>query len=325
MPRPRWSRFTTALAALVGVAVVLTGGVTAAHADPSVAEIERQIDEDWNKLEPVIEKHNATRQELAAKRKQADALAKRIKPLQVQVDQAMDKVGALAARAYKGENLSTVNAMLGSRSPSELMGQLELLDRFAQTQQKDVQQVAQLRDELVRQKEPLDTLVAQLTRTEAQLAAKKKQINAEIDRLQKLRIKVYGNGGGGPLRPAPCPATYPGGAAGVAVKFACAQIGKPYVWGADGPDSYDCSGLVLAAWAKAGVSLPHNAAQQRRVTKTVSRGDLRPGDLVFYYSDLHHVGMYVGGGWVVHASQAGVPVKMKKVDDGPIHSFGRPG
>ncbi|MFI7519324.1 C40 family peptidase [Micromonospora globbae] len=325
MPRPRWSRFTTALAALVGVAVVLTGGVTAAHADPSVAEIERQIDEDWNKLEPVIEKHNATRQELAAKRKQADTLAKRIKPLQVQVDQAMDKVGALAARAYKGENLSTVNAMLGSRSPSELMGQLELLDRFAQTQQKDVQQVAQLRDELVRQKEPLDTLVAQLTRTEAQLAAKKKQINAEIDRLQKLRIKVYGNGGGGPLRPAPCPATYPGGAAGVAVKFACAQIGKPYVWGADGPDSYDCSGLVLAAWAKAGVSLPHNAAQQRRVTKTVSRGDLRPGDLVFYYSDLHHVGMYVGGGWVVHASQAGVPVKMKKVDDGPIHSFGRPG
>ncbi|MEV5691088.1 NlpC/P60 family protein [Micromonospora globbae] len=325
MPRPRWSRFTTALAALVGVAVVLTGGVTAAHADPSVAEIERQIDEDWNKLEPVIEKHNATRQELAAKRKQADALAKRIKPLQVQVDQAMDKVGALAARAYKGENLSTVNAMLGSRSPSELMGQLELLDRFAQTQQKDVQQVAQLCDELVRQKEPLDTLVAQLTRTEAQLAAKKKQINAEIDRLQKLRIKVYGNGGGGPLRPAPCPATYPGGAAGVAVKFACAQIGKPYVWGADGPDSYDCSGLVLAAWAKAGVSLPHNAAQQRRVTKTVSRGDLRPGDLVFYYSDLHHVGMYVGGGWVVHASQAGVPVKMKKVDDGPIHSFGRPG
>jgi len=325
VPRPRWSRFTTALAALVGVAVVLTGGVTAAHADPSVAEIERQIDEDWNKLEPVIEKHNATRQELAAKRKQADTLAKRIKPLQVQVDQAMDKVGALAARAYKGENLSTVNAMLGSRSPSELMGQLELLDRFAQTQQKDVQQVAQLRDELVRQKEPLDTLVAQLTRTEAQLAAKKKQINAEIDRLQKLRIKVYGNGGGGPLRPAPCPATYPGGAAGVAVKFACAQIGKPYVWGADGPDSYDCSGLVLAAWAKAGVSLPHNAAQQRRVTKTVSRGDLRPGDLVFYYSDLHHVGMYVGGGWVVHASQAGVPVKMKKVDDGPIHSFGRPG
>ncbi|MET8281299.1 NlpC/P60 family protein [Micromonospora sp. NPDC005174] len=324
-PRPRWSRFTTALAALVGVAVVLTGSATVAQADPSVAEIERQIDADWNKLEPIIERHNATRADLALKRKQADTLAARIAPLERQVDAAMNKVSALAVRAYMGQNLSTVNTMLGSRSPSEVVGQLEMLDRFAHNQQQDVRQVADLRDELARQKAPLDEMVAQLTRTEAQLAAKKKQINEEIDRLQKQRLKVYGNGGGGPLRPAPCPASYPGGAAGIAVKFACAQIGKPYVWGAEGPESYDCSGLMLAAWAKAGVSLPHNAAAQSRVTRNVSKGDLRPGDLVFYYSDIHHVGMYVGNGWVVHASQAGVPVKMKKADDGPIHSYGRPG
>ncbi|MGC4788596.1 NlpC/P60 family protein [Micromonospora sp. DT178] len=324
-PRPRWYRCTTALAALAAFAVVLTGGATAAHAEPTVAEIERQIDEDWNKLEPVIERHNATRQDLAARRKQADALAAQIGPLEKQVDQAMEKVAALAARAYKGENVSALNALLGSRSPSEMVGQLELLDRFAQHQQQDVRQVAELRDRLAAKKAPLDEMVVQLSRTEAQLAAKKKQINAEIDRLQKLRLRIYGNGGGGPLRPAPCPASYPGGAAGTAVKFACAQIGKPYVWGAEGPNSYDCSGLMLAAWAKAGVSLPHNAAQQRRATASVSRGELRPGDLVFYYSDLHHVGMYVGGGWVVHASRAGVPIKMKRVDDGPIHSYGRPG
>jgi cell wall-associated NlpC family hydrolase len=324
-PRPRWYRCTTALAALAAFAVVLTGGATAAHAEPTVAEIERQIDEDWNKLEPVIERHNATRQDLAAKRRQADALAKQIKPLEEQVDRALERVSALAVRAYKGENVSAVNALLGSRSPDQMVGQLELLDRFAQHQQQDVRQVAELRDRLAAKKAPLDEMVVQLGRTEAQLAAKKKQINAEIDRLQKLRLRIYGSGGGGALRPAPCPASYPGGGAGAAVKFACAQIGKPYVWGAEGPNAYDCSGLMLAAWAKAGVSLPHNAAQQRRVTATVSRGELRPGDLVFYYSDLHHVGMYVGGGWVVHASRAGVPVRMKKVDDGPIHSYGRPG
>lgn len=297
----------------------------AAHADPSVAEIERQIDEDWNKLEPLIERHNATRQDLAAKRKQADALARQIEPLQRQVDEAMAKVGGLAVEAYKGENISAVNALLGSRSLSQMLGQLELLDQFAQRQQRDVQAVVDLRDQLAAKKKPLDEMVAALSRSEAQLAAKRKQINAEIERLQKLRIKVYGNGGGGPLRPAPCPATYPGGAAGIAVKFACAQIGKPYVWGAAGPNAYDCSGLTMAAWAKAGVSLPHNAARQRSVTARVSRADLRPGDLVFYYADLHHVGMYVGGGWVVHASQAGVPIKMKRVDDGDVHSYGRPG
>jgi len=323
-PRPRWSRFTTALAALVGTAVVLTGGATA-HAEPSVTEIERQIDQDWNKLEPIIEQVNATREELAARRKQAAALAKQIAPLQAQVDEALGQVGGLAADAYKGNNISTVNALLGSRSPGEIVDNLELLDRFAHRQQRQVQAVAELRDQLAAKKKPLDDMIVQLARTEAQLAAKKKQIDAEIARLQKLRLKVYGNGGGGPLRPAPCPAGYPGGPAGVAVKFACAQIGKIYVWGAAGPDHYDCSGLTMAAWAKAGVSLPHNARQQHDVTRRVSRGELRAGDLVFYYGDLHHVAMYVGDGWVVHASQAGKPITMKRVDDGQINSYGRPG
>ncbi|MFF5172448.1 NlpC/P60 family protein [Micromonospora sp. NPDC000089] len=324
-PRSRWSRCTVALAALAGAAVVLTGGATAAHAQPSVAEIENQIDQDWNRLEPLIEQHNATRQDLAVKRRQAAALARQIEPLQLKVDLAMNQVGGLAAEAYKGEQVSTVNALLGSRSPSELVGELELLDRFASRQQREVRTVVELRDELVAKKAPLDEMVAQLARTDAQQAAKKNQINAEIAKLQKLRLSVYGNGGGGPLRPAPCPAGYPGGPAGVAVKFACAQIGKIYVWGAAGPDNFDCSGLTMAAWAKAGVSMPHNARAQRAVTARVSRTDLRPGDLVFYYSDIHHVGMYVGGGWVVHASQAGKPITMKRVDDGQVNSYGRPG
>ena len=129
-PRSRWSRFTTALAALVGTAVVLTGGATAAHAEPSVAEIEAQIDRDWNKLEPVIEQVNAVRGQLAARRKQADALGRQIAPLQARVDAALGQVGGLAADAYKGDSLSTVNALLGSRSPGE--GPYAGLDREPQ-------------------------------------------------------------------------------------------------------------------------------------------------------------------------------------------------
>lgn len=324
-PRTRRSIITITLAVVASFAVVLLG-VTPAHAAPSVAEIEKQIDEAWNRLEPIIEKHNATRQDLAAKKKQADALAKKIQPLQLQIDLAMTKVGDFAVRAYKGDKASALNAILTTGSPTTFVEQLEVLDQFARGQQKDIQAVVELKQRYSAQKDPLDALVAQLSRTEAELAAKKKQIDAEIVRLQKLRLQAYGSTVSlGSLRPAPCPASYPGGAAGIAVKFACAQIGKPYVWGADGPDSYDCSGLTMTAWGKAGVYLPHNAAAQRRAIPYVSRANLRPGDLVFYYSDLHHVGMYVGGGWIVHASQAGVPVKMKRVDDGPIHSFGRPG
>ncbi|GGM43858.1 hypothetical protein GCM10011608_30740 [Micromonospora sonchi] len=324
-PRSRWYRCTTALAALAAAAVILTGGATVAYADPTVADIERQIDEDWNRLESVIEQHNATRQDLAARRRQADALAARIAPLQARVDEAMNRVGALAARAYKGGTVRAVNALLGSRSPGEVVEHLGLLDRYARFEQQDVRQASELRDELAAAKGTLDRSIAQLTRTETELAQKRRQIDAEIDRLQRLRLRAYGNGGGGPLRPAPCPAGYPGGPAGKAVTFACAQIGKPYSWGAEGPNAYDCSGLTLAAWARGGVALPHNAARQRQVTVSVSRSALRPGDLVFYYRDLHHVGMYVGDGWVVHASRAGQPVKMKRMDDSPIHSFGRPG
>ncbi|WP_245730441.1 C40 family peptidase [Micromonospora pallida] len=303
----------------------MTSGAGVAHAEPSVAEIERQIDREWNALEPVIEQHNATRQALADKRGQAAALAARIEPLRREIDRAMTKVDGIAVRAYKGENASALNAMLANPSPAAVVQQLELLDQFARRQQADIRHVVELRNQLTARKDPLDRLIVQLGQVDRQLDAKRQQIDATIARLQKARLKAYGTGGGTSLRPAPCPAAYPGGAAGRAVSFACAQIGKPYVWGAEGPNAYDCSGLMLAAWARAGVALPHNAAQQRRVTAQVGRSELRPGDLVFYYSDLHHVGMYVGDGWVVHASRAGVPVRMKRADDGPVHSYGRPG
>ncbi|HEX2773418.1 MAG TPA: NlpC/P60 family protein, partial [Micromonosporaceae bacterium] len=271
-----------ALVALLSLSIVLTGA-TPAGAEPSVSDIEKQIDEAWNKLEPVIEKHNAARQDLAAKRKQAQALARRIQPLELQIQLAMEKVGDLAVRAYKGEQTSAVNAILSSGTPDAFLNQLELLDQFARRQHTDVQAVLDLKEKLATQKRPLDQLVTQLAQSEAELAAKKKQINAEIKRLQELRLQVYGSSTSlGSLRPAPCPSTYPGGAAGKAITFACAQIGKPYVWGADGPGSYDCSGLSMRAWAQGGIYLPHNAAAQRRAVRSVSRSELRPGDLVFY-------------------------------------------
>ena len=311
---------------LAVVTIAVLGGASAVRAEPSVAEIEKQIDEKWTQLEPAIEKHNATRQDLAARKKQAAALSKKISPLQLQVELAMQQVTDLVVEDYKIGNTASIVALLDSGSPSVLTERLGIIDQFAKRQANSVQKVADLRQKYADQKAPLDAMIAELTVSEKALAAKTKQIDAEIEKLQKLRLQAYGSGTSlGDLRPAPCPSVYPGGKAGVAVKFACAQIGKPYVWGADGPGGYDCSGLTSAAWRKAGVSLPHNAAAQHGVVKSVKESDLRPGDLVFYYGDIHHVGMYVGNGWLVHASRAGVPVLMKRYDDGNVHSFGRPG
>ncbi|MFE4701751.1 NlpC/P60 family protein [Streptomyces sp. NPDC056738] len=112
-----------------------------------------------------------------------------------------------------------------------------------------------------------------------------------------------------------------------ALAFARAQIGKPYVWGATGPDSYDCSGLTQAAWKAAGVSLPRVTYDQVNAGTTVSLADARPGDLVFFYDDISHVGIYIGDGMMIHAPKPGAYVREESIYyDGTsaIHSVVRP-
>ncbi|MPQ98811.1 NlpC/P60 family protein [Modestobacter sp. I12A-02628] len=123
--------------------------------------------------------------------------------------------------------------------------------------------------------------------------------------------------GGGSSTPAPAPSTpivASSGAAQTAVDTAMAQRGKPYVWAASGPGSYDCSGLMQYAYKAAGISLPHSSAMQSRMGQAVSRADLRPGDMIFFYSPVSHVGMYIGNGQMVHAPTSGDVVKVASID-----------
>ncbi|MGW3668794.1 NlpC/P60 family protein [Streptomyces sp. NPDC005141] len=112
-----------------------------------------------------------------------------------------------------------------------------------------------------------------------------------------------------------------------ALTFARTQIGKPYVWGATGPESYDCSGLTQAAWKAAGVSLPRVTYDQVNAGTTVSLADAQPGDLVFFYDDISHVGLYIGNGMMIHAPKPGAYVREESIYyDGTsaIHSVVRP-
>lgn len=116
------------------------------------------------------------------------------------------------------------------------------------------------------------------------------------------------------------------GRGATALAFAAAQIGEPYVFGAAGPSSWDCSGLTMMAWRAAGVSLPHSASgQYDTVAQKVSQADLRPGDLVIFYGDMHHVGIYAGNGMVIHAPQPGTPVQYLPMKYMPFAGAVRPG
>ncbi|KAA6214465.1 glycoside hydrolase [Streptomyces albofaciens JCM 4342] len=109
-----------------------------------------------------------------------------------------------------------------------------------------------------------------------------------------------------------------------ALAFARAQMGKPYVWGATGPNSYDCSGLTQAAWKAAGVSLPRTTWDQVKAGDRVATKDLKPGDLVFFYNDISHVGMYIGDGKMIHAPKPGASVRVESIYYMPIYGSVRP-
>jgi cell wall-associated NlpC family hydrolase len=116
----------------------------------------------------------------------------------------------------------------------------------------------------------------------------------------------------------------PAGAGGHAAEVAMAQRGKTYVYGADGPDTFDCSGLTMYAYAAAGISLPHSSRVQFTMGKSVSQDALEVGDLLFYGSSagsIHHVAMYIGDGMLVHASTEGVPVKTAEAPYGAGNDF----
>ncbi|MCP9209055.1 NlpC/P60 family protein [Streptomyces sp. HD1123-B1] len=156
-------------------------------------------------------------------------------------------------------------------------------------------------------------------RKAAELAEKQRKAEAERQRRE-------GNDGSGsstpstPSSPAPSDSTK----AAKAIAFAQAQIGKPYVWGATGPNSFDCSGLTQAAWKSAGVSLPRTTWDQVKVGTRVSTSELKPGDLVFFYDDISHVGLYIGDGMMIHAPKPGDSVKKAPITEMPIYGSVRP-
>jgi cell wall-associated NlpC family hydrolase len=122
-----------------------------------------------------------------------------------------------------------------------------------------------------------------------------------------------------PVTVAAAPVAAPTHAAQVAVNTALAQQGKPYVWGGTGPGGYDCSGLTVSSYKAAGVNLPRTSKGQATAGVPVDRANLQPGDLIFFYKPVGHVGMYIGNGLMVHSSTFGKPVAVVPVDS--VHGY----
>jgi cell wall-associated NlpC family hydrolase len=305
----------------VGLAAGVLTAAPAAQAEPTPAQIQEQITKSSASLERIVEEYNKVNEHLKADKQRAAALAAKIAPLQQQYEAAKADVAELAATAYKAGSLSVANALLGAASGDALTDRLGILDQLSRGRQNQLADFTATKQRYEAQKSQLDVLIARQNAQVADLAARKKKIEADLDKLYELRRQAYGSA---TTRTARYTGSVPSisGKAGVAVKYAYGAIGKPYVWAADGPDGYDCSGLTLAAWRAAGVSLPHNAAMQWDVVAHISRSQLRPGDLVFY-NGLGHVGLFVGNGKIIHAPNAGEDVRLSSVDIMTPYGYGR--
>ncbi|MFW0792852.1 C40 family peptidase [Gordonia sp. CPCC 205515] len=335
-----------AAAGLAGVVVAGQLGPAAPVATAAPVRSADQLLVQYRKLSTDAEKsaeamHNAQieynkqRGIVARARASSTAAAATLTATQKRLDAYQNRVDSVVRASYKGARVNRLYAVLTSDSPQSLLDQMSGLEVVSRQAAADLKGLKAARAKTTAAKAAADqtadeatTAVAAAEKTRGELQAK--QANLQ---LQAIRIRaIYGSMTGKQLAALAGPRfdfdprIVPRGTAPelVAVQAALTRIGDPYVWGATGPSSFDCSGLMVWAYKQAGRTLPRSSEAQNGAGTSVARNDLRPGDLIIYYPDAHHVGMYVGDGYVIHASTFGVPVKVVPIDEaGPFNSARR--
>ena len=306
------------------MAIAITGTMTtAAHAAPSASDLKKQIDTASNQLEDITESYNKLNIDLKKTAADEKTLEASIGPAKAKLLVAQGQVNIIASNAYIQGRIGPMTALLGSE-PGGLVERLSYLDAINRANQRDIDDYTNTTATFADRKAALKTAEAKQAAQLKAMDARKTTIEANIKKLQKMRIQAYGSATETGVSGAAGTPPAISGKAGIAVDFAYVQANKPayYGYGDAGPDTFDCSGLTMAAWAKAGKSLPHNAAAQYSATARITRSELQPGDLVFYRS-LGHVGLYVGGGMIIDASREGEPIKKRTINIMTPYGYGR--
>jgi cell wall-associated NlpC family hydrolase len=320
---------------LVGTtaALAITALPGAASADPQTATTPEQaaqlVADADHQLEVVTEQVNEAREVLALQQLSAAAARQEVEAAEAQLGTLDGQIRQVARSAYTGgaeDGLATLDLLMTSDSAEDFVSSLAMLDQIAghttgvlddvsvaAEQARQAQADADAAEAAAEQ--TLDDLAAQEDRLESDIADYHRQYSQLTAAQQQQVQQAQAAHSGQAVAPAavarPVAAS---GSAQAAVDTALAQVGDAYVWGASGPNAFDCSGLTQYAYAAAGVSLPHSSRIQSQMGTAVSRAELQPGDLIFYYSPVSHVAMYIGNGQMVHASTAGQPVKVVSID-----------
>ena len=319
---------TSAAAAVTFVGTIPSG---TAEAKPTIQDVQHRVDRLYHAAEQASERYNAIRVQLKQMRGDVAALRADQSHQQKQTEKARRAVAESIVRQYEGDSLSAVGQAVVSSDPNAFVSQLTTMSAFNSMQagqyssyltqakaltirqsatQNQLTKVAELEQQAAQDKATIaeNLSAAKSVLGKMQAAARERMIAASRDntRISSADIPVSGR-------------------AAAAVHYAMAQIGKPYVYGAAGPNSFDCSGLTMASWGAAGVGLPHSSSAQYGSGTHISASQLQPGDLVFYYSPISHVGMYIGNGMIVNAENPSAGIRVAPLYMMPYVGAVRPG
>ena len=302
-----------ALAGTVAAVTVLAGAPTAAHAEPepSTKELTAQAHRLADQLEQLTEQYNGLRVKLQQATRAAKVASDNAKRQEQALEGVREKLGTLAATSYMQGGTDPTVSFVAAKDPQALLDQAATLRYFATQDGTRVASMMQAMQSAQRARKAAEERAQQVQRLRSQLDAQRKKVTTLYE---KVRTKVVKRD---PSQLAKLPVVGTGKAA-QALRLAMTKIGRPYVWGAAGPNAFDCSGLVMWAYKQVGISLPHYTGSQWNAGTHISRSQLQPGDLVFFYSDLHHVGLYVGNGKMLHAPQTGDVVKIAPIAGRPF-------
>jgi len=328
----------TLATATVG-SIALVPGLAQADPNATVSDVKHKVDDLRNQAEQATEAYNASNTQLATLQHKVDQIQSKITQEQSTLATAQTSLGSLAAAQYKSGGIDNTLQLMLASSPDAFLQQASALNQVSGRQADSVKSAQDMERQLQQDKSTAADDLASLQKTRDLMAAQKKDIEAKqkaasdllasLTPAQTVQYKQITStqGASNPSTKAAVsnlpPA--PNARAAIAVAFAKAQLGKPYVWGAAGPSAFDCSGLTMAAWAKAGVSMAHSSSEQYYDFPKVKRADLQPGDLVLWYpGSLHHVGIYVGNGQAIHAPNSSSVVQYTSIDVMPLAGFVRP-
>ncbi len=312
---------------------VLPAGVGHAEPRPSLRSVQQQVDALNAKVDVAVEQYAESKLALTAATQRAAVAQNRVRAAQKQLDSVKQQMSSVAAAAYRTGGTGAFVQLVSTSTPQTFLDRASSLDRIAAGQSAQLADAATARHRLQSATKDARLAATAAAAVARGMAATKASIERSLaqqtallaslkadERRRYLAARVAAASRAAALarasrtRVADVTPSYDGPASGrasVAVQEAYNKLGSPYKWAASGPDRFDCSGLTMWVWGKAGVSLPHSSRAQYSGGNKVSRGDLQPGDLTFYGSPIHHVGIYIGGGRMISAPQTGDVVKIQ--------------